>query len=167
MLFTKGVSGPLGASVQEVKEGSGSLGPLRHPITGLEQSEGGETIGKGMPTTATTPASVSVTPVSPTTPAGATAPDPARPMTQEEKEIEAERLMTLFQRMERNPAMSMMSGDNKVPNPMREMVDSGRMRSFEKDEAERERKRVEAEEGEDEEQALRELAQYKKRVKRV
>lgn len=88
-------------------------------------------------------------------------------MTQEEKEIEAERLMTLFQRMERNPAMSMMSGDNKVPNPMREMVDSGRMRSFEKDEAERERKRVEAEEGEDEEQALRELAQYKKRVKRV
>jgi len=173
LLFTKGVSGPPGASVQEVKEGSDLGGRLRHPITGLEQVDDGgmggvvESIGKGVATTATTPASVSVRPVSPTTPVGkasTTGTTSTADMTQEEKEVEAERLMTLFQRMERNPAMSMISGD---AHPMRDMVDSGRMQTFEKDEAERERKRVEEEGDEDEEQALRELAQYKKRVKRV
>jgi hypothetical protein len=102
------------------------------------------------------------------TSAAAAGPDPNRPMTEEEKEVEAERLMTLFQRMERNPAMSMVSGDARTPvNPMREMVGSGRMQAFEKEEAERERKRVELEDREDEEEALRELEQYKKRVKRV
>lgn len=194
LLFTKGISGPPGASVQEVhddddfkdkEEGkpgrTTKLGALRHPITGLEQTdEGSAGSAKGVATTATVPASVSVTPSGPsasTSPATATAissssaagPDPNRPMTEEEKEVEAERLMTLFQRMERNPAMSMVSGgDGQTPvNPMREMVGSGRMQAFEKEEAERERKRVEVEDREDEEEALRELEQYKKRVKRV
>jgi hypothetical protein len=196
LLFTKGISGPPGASVQEVhddddddlkEKGEGKpgrttkLGALRHPITGLEQvDERSAGSAKGVATTATVPASVSVTPSGPsasTSPATATAissssaagPDPNRPMTDEEKEIEAERLMTLFQRMERNPAMSMVSGgDGQTPvNPMREMVGSGRMQAFEREEAERERKRVELEDREDEEEALRELEQYKKRVKRM
>lgn len=81
-------------------------------------------------------------------------------MTQEEKEREAERLMHLFERMERNPAMKVME------NPMKEMVRSGKMETWEKDAEEKERKRLEMEEEGEEEEALRELAQYKKRMKR-
>lgn len=79
-------------------------------------------------------------------------------MTPEEKEQEAERLMGLFVRMEKNPAMKMME------NPMEGMVKSGKMEEWEKKEAEREADAAKKLEGEEEAEALRELAEYKKRV---
>lgn len=82
-------------------------------------------------------------------------------MTEEEKEVEAEKMMPIFAKMERNPALSIAKD-----HPMRDMVSSGRMEEWEREEEERERKRLEEEDDEDEEMALRDLAQYKKRIKR-
>ena len=49
-------------------------------------------------------------------------------MTDEEKEREAERLFVLFERMEKNPAVSIGTGGEggKMKNPVREAVESGR-----------------------------------------
>ncbi|KAL7410979.1 guanine nucleotide exchange factor [Mrakia frigida] len=49
-------------------------------------------------------------------------------MTDEEKEREAERLFVLFERMEKNPAVSMGTGGEggKMKNPVREAVESGK-----------------------------------------
>lgn len=73
-------------------------------------------------------------------------------MSDSEKEIEAERLMGLFQRMDRNPAM-------KMENPMESAVKSGKADEWEKV---IEKERLEQEEKEEQE-GLAEMAQYRKR----
>lgn len=135
-------------------------------------------MGKGGATTATSPASPLASKLSATTgttgTTGTITPDSMiQEMTQEEKEREAERLMTLFQRMERNPAISLStgtggsSGSSGGSSAMREMLESGKMERWQVEENERERKRAELEDEVDEEVALRELAGYKKRAKRA
>ena len=145
------------AKVEELEddeEEDGSREKLpRDPITGLEvdikatapastgsgssvgTSAGGLGIGmgamgKGGATTATSPASPLASKLSATTgTTGTITPDSMiQEMTQEEKEREAERLMTLFQRMERNPAISLStgtggsSGSSGGSSAMREML---------------------------------------------
>lgn len=81
-------------------------------------------------------------------------------MTDEEKEREAEKIMSYFDRMERNPAMQM------VKNPMKEAVASGRADEWEKKEADEELRRRAQQDEEDEKEALREMAAYKARKQR-
>lgn len=76
-------------------------------------------------------------------------------MTDEEKEREAEKLFVLFDRMNRNGAMS-------VVNPVKEAQASGKLMTTVEEE-EMERKRLQEEEGEDERQALAEMQRYKER----
>lgn len=81
-------------------------------------------------------------------------------MTDEEKEREAERMMALFDRMERNPAMQL------VENPMKEAVRSGKIEEWEKSEDERELQRIREQEAADEAEAAREVSEWKKRMGR-
>jgi hypothetical protein len=80
------------------------------------------------------------------------------PMTDEEKEREAEKLFVLFDRMNRNGAMS-------VVNPVKEAQASGKLTTTAQEE-EAERKRLKEEEDEDERQALAEMQRYKERKAR-
>lgn len=81
------------------------------------------------------------------------------PMTDEEKEREAEKLFVLFDRMNKNGAMS-------VVNPVKEAQATGKLAST-AEEQELERKRLQEEEDEDERQALAEMQRYKERKKPV
>lgn len=88
-------------------------------------------------------------------------------MTQEEKEREAERLFVLFDRMDRNPVISMNSGEQgqgkKTPKDlMREKLERGELEGEDQEE-EQER---EEEERRDEEEAMADLRRYKERIGR-
>lgn len=76
-------------------------------------------------------------------------------MTDEEKEREAEKLFVLFDRMNRNGAMS-------VVNPVKEAQAAGKLMTT-ADEEEMERRKLQEEEEEDERQALAEMQRYKER----
>jgi hypothetical protein len=93
--------------------------------------------------------------------------DPLDDMTQEEKEREAEKLFVLFDRMEKNPVISMNSGEKgeggskKTPRDlMREKLARGELEGVEKEE-DMER---EEEERRDEEEAMADLRRYKERM---
>lgn len=96
-------------------------------------------------------------------------------MTQEEKEREAERLFILFDRMEKNPVISMKSGDDQdgqkskaqgLKDIMREKLESGDMERWDRKDEQEERQRLEEEAQKDEEEAFRELVAYKRRTGR-
>ena len=95
---------------------------------------------------------------------------PLSDMTQEEKEREAEKLFVLFERMEKNPVISIKSdgaeGGKKVGvnDLMRGKLDSGELEQWENKDAEEEARRKEAEDKKDEEEALREIEAYRKRM---
>jgi hypothetical protein len=81
-------------------------------------------------------------------------------VTEEEKEREAEKLFVLFDRMERNPVISMNGGDGqkKAPNEiMREKLERGELEDNGDD------KGREEEEKKDEEEAMADLKRYKER----
>jgi hypothetical protein len=92
--------------------------------------------------------------------------NPLDDMTEEEKEREVEKLFVLFDRMERNPVISMNSGDDskgkgKTPKEiMREKLERGEL------EYHTEGKEREEEERKDEEEALADLRRYKERQAR-
>jgi hypothetical protein len=79
-------------------------------------------------------------------------------MTDEEKEREAERLFVLFDRMNRNPAMS-------VVNPVAQAQQCGKLTSTAEDD-EIERNKQQEQEEEEERQALEEMKRYKERKNR-
>jgi hypothetical protein len=81
-------------------------------------------------------------------------------MTEEEKEAEAERLFGLFDRMDRNGVL-------KVQNPMKQAVDSGRIREIEKKEEAEEKSRIEREDAEVETTVEREMKAFRLQQKRV
>jgi len=88
-------------------------------------------------------------------------------MSQKEKEREAEKLFVLFDRMEKNPVISMNSGDKggggskKTPRDlMREKLASGELEGVDKEED----KEREEEERRDEEEAMADLRRYKERM---
>lgn len=85
---------------------------------------------------------------------------PMADMTQEEKEREAERMMALFDRMDKNPAMQL------VENPMKDAVRSGKIDEWERSEQEKELQRIREEEEADEAEAAKELLEWKKRMKK-
>lgn len=80
------------------------------------------------------------------------------PMSDEEKEREAEKLFVLFDRMNRNGAMS-------VVNPVNEAQASGKLATTIQEE-EAERQKLIEEEAEDEREALAEMQRYKERKAR-
>lgn len=84
--------------------------------------------------------------------------NPMADMSQEEKEREAERLMALFERMERNPAMQL------VQNPMKDAVRSGKIDEWERTEQEQELQRIREQEAADEAEAAKEVANWKRRM---
>jgi hypothetical protein len=84
---------------------------------------------------------------------------PMADMTQEEKEREAERMMALFDRMDKNPAMQL------VENPMKDAVQSGKIDEWERSEQEKELQRIREEEEADEAEAAKELLEWKNRMK--
>jgi hypothetical protein len=79
-------------------------------------------------------------------------------MTEEEKEQEAEKMMALFDRMARNPTMQL------VENPMKEAVRSGKIEEFERVEREKEMDEIRKQEQEDQAEAEKEIADWKKRM---
>lgn len=83
-------------------------------------------------------------------------PSPLAGMTDEEKEREAERLFTLFDRMDRNPAM-------KMVNPMEEAVRRGDIEKWDKADAEEEMRNLQIQEDLDEAEAMKEIAAWKAR----
>jgi hypothetical protein len=84
-------------------------------------------------------------------------------MTEEEKEREAEKLFVLFDRMEKNPVISMKSGDeDKARTPMevmREKLERGDLEDDSKDDMARDEQ-----EKKDEEEALADFKRYKERT---
>lgn len=93
-------------------------------------------------------------------------------MTPEEKEREAERLFVLFERMEKNPVISMDSGEEGgkgkkgVREMMRDKLNSGAMADWDKQDEEEERRKLVEEEKDDEEEVRKEMERYKKRMGR-
>ncbi|OCF35034.1 hypothetical protein I316_03074 [Kwoniella heveanensis BCC8398] len=91
-------------------------------------------------------------------------------MTQEEKEREAERLFVLFERMEKNPVISMKSGADgegegkkiSIKDLMRDKLAKGEL----EDENGYDRRHEAEEDERDEEEALRDLEAYKRRTGR-
>lgn len=92
-------------------------------------------------------------------------------MTEEEKEAEAEKMFVLFDRLSRNPVISAAApgegGTKSVEEAMREQVSKGVGAKWEEEEGKRELARIEKEEEEDEEGALKELAAYRERKKKA
>ena len=88
-------------------------------------------------------------------------------MTDEEKEREAERLFVLFQRLERNPAVSLGTEgkDGGIKNPVREAVESGRFAAMDGDAGE-EKKRLDEEDERDEREAREEMERHRARLAR-
>lgn len=87
-------------------------------------------------------------------------------MTEEEKEREAEKLFVLFDRMERNPVISMNSGDDpkgKGKTPKEIMMEKLERGELEDDQEDRDREEAEKK---DEEEALADLRRYKERQAR-
>jgi hypothetical protein len=89
--------------------------------------------------------------------------NPLDDMTEEEKEREAEKLFVLFDRMEKNPVISMKSGDDdKARTPMevmREKLERGDLEDDSKDDMARDEQ-----EKRDEEEALADFKRYKERT---
>lgn len=141
-MFRKGLSGPPPAKIEEIQD-LDPTPPDRHPITSLAP-----------PT------------------AGSEPPNPLDGMTDEEKEREAEKLFVLFDRMEKNPVISMTSGagegegektKTKTPRElMREKLAKGELEGQDDIEA----KEREEEEKRDEEEAMADLRRYKERMGR-
>jgi hypothetical protein len=80
-------------------------------------------------------------------------------MTDEEKEREAERLFVTFERMEKNPAMKMME------NPMKAAVERGDTERWEVEDARREIEQAKLQEEQDEAEAAKEIAEWKRRMR--
>lgn len=102
-------------------------------------------------------------------------------MTPEEAEREAERLFVLFQRMDKNPAVSLgtsagmtkeaggggaSSEGGKWMNPVKRAVENGEYEKIEARETERELDRLKEEERRDEEEAKREVQALRTRLGR-
>ena len=88
-------------------------------------------------------------------------------MTDEEKEREAERLFVLFQRMEKNPAVSLGTDDGKgaARNPVREAVESGKYAGLDEG-VEEEKRRLDEEDARDEREAGEEMKRHRERLAR-
>lgn len=84
-------------------------------------------------------------------------------MTEEEKEREAEKLFVLFDRMEKNPVLSMKSGnEDKAKTPMdimREKLERGDLEDSSKDDQAKDE-----EERRDEQEAMADFKRYKERT---
>ncbi|KAK8858858.1 hypothetical protein IAR55_003088 [Kwoniella newhampshirensis] len=167
VLFQKGISGPPSAKIEEVQEEYTS----NEPPSGSDLSP--INIQPATPTVASTFATTSSDASAPRHPITGLKDDngfvTGTEMTQDEKEREAERLFVLFDRMERNPVISMKSGENgekkkDIKDLMREKLESGEVSTWEKKDEESERIRLEEEERLDEEEAMRELQEYKRRT---
>ncbi|WWD18750.1 hypothetical protein CI109_103204 [Kwoniella shandongensis] len=156
LLFQKGISGPPPAKIEELPSDE-----TTSPIT----------VQPATPTVATTFADNSA-PRHPITGLKDDSSSAQRldEMTQEQKEREAERLFVLFDRMEKNPVISMKSGEKgdekkkSIKEIMREKLESGDVTEWERKDELEERRRVEEEERREEEEAIRELQEYKSRT---
>lgn len=90
--------------------------------------------------------------------------NPLDEMTEEEKEREAEKLFVLFDRMEKNPVISMNSGDGERKGPkdiMREKLERGELENDDRD-----AKLKDEEDQRDEDEAMADLRRYKDRQAR-
>ncbi|KAJ9122542.1 hypothetical protein QFC22_001971 [Naganishia vaughanmartiniae] len=83
---------------------------------------------------------------------------PLDDMTEEEKEREAEKMMTLFDRMARNPTMQL------AENPMKDAVRTGKIEEFESVEREKEMEEIRKQEVKDQAEAEKEIVDWKKRM---
>ena len=91
--------------------------------------------------------------------------DASPSMTLAEKERETERLLTLFDRMDRNKVMSAQTGNGErkgMKEVMEDQMRSGAFREKEEKMEEEEEKRRQEEEEREEEEAMRDLREYQK-----
>lgn len=110
--------------------------PERHPITGLNREPDG--------------------------------PSPFAGLSDAEREREAEKMFVLFERLERNPILKAGAptpdgGHRGLKEEMSARVQSGDADLWERNDMERERRAREAQEAEDEREAMAELARYRQR----
>ncbi|OXM75967.1 hypothetical protein C364_06519 [Cryptococcus neoformans Bt63] len=176
ILFQKGLTGPPPAKVEEIEQHNPSQivkqlaksancrSDARSPVTTVQPAT--------LSSTSTFSAQASRNPITGIENANQAAGD-LDEMTQEEKEREAERLFILFDRMEKNPVISMKSGDDQdgqkrevqgLKDIMREKLENGDMDRWDRKDEQTERQRLEEEAQKDEEEAFRELAAYKRRT---
>ncbi|TYJ58337.1 hypothetical protein B9479_000883 [Cryptococcus floricola] len=162
VLLEKGFSGPPPAKITELWDES-SLRPI---------SMSGQPVSH--PPDASSPITIQpATPIEPRHPiTGLQDRDDRQDMNEmsdEEKEREAERLFALFDRMERNPVISMKSGEGQakgIQDIMRDKLEKGELEAWQGKDDEAERRKQEEQEQIDETEALREIQQYKQRTGR-
>ncbi|WVQ73410.1 hypothetical protein IAR50_002982 [Cryptococcus sp. DSM 104548] len=165
ILLEKGFSGPPPAKVTELWDES-SLKPI---------SLSGQPVAH--PPDANSPITIQpATPIEPRHPItglkGQVNVQDMNEMSEEEKEREAERLFALFDRMEKNPVISMKSGEEGnekakgIRDIMREKLEKGELEEWQGKDDEAERRRQEEQEARDEVEALKEIQQYKQRTGR-
>ena len=144
LLFQKGISGPPPGKIVEIVDK-----PLPSPTLD--------------PTTTNTN---STTPRNPITGIRDTDDDtdPLAGMTEAEKEREAERLFTLFDKLDKNPVVSTQGPDGSRKGLKEVMQD--KYVEVDKGWAEKERREVQEEEEREEEEAMKDMAAYKARTGR-
>ena len=151
LLFRKGLSGPPPGRVQEIVDDSTE-----------ESSAELSAVNKATVTTHATSRDPITSLKAETTPAHDT-------MTQEEKEREADRLFELFDRMEKNPVISMRSGEEdtkgnqSVKEAIKERMQSGEMDHWDHEAVTADFEKQRQEEEADDNEVAREMAAYRKR----
>ncbi|WWC88355.1 uncharacterized protein L201_003265 [Kwoniella dendrophila CBS 6074] len=172
ILFQKGLSGPPPAKIEEI--------PTDQPIARISSDNSSNTSINIQPATPTVPlysqaqAQISSSGIrNPITSlSNTTLENDKDEMTEEEKEREAEKLFTIFERLEKNPVISMnqkseSNGEEKkvnIQDIMREKLNTG---SFEQEDIQdhlNELKRLKEQDEKDELDAIKEIEEYKKRI---
>ncbi|WWC96479.1 hypothetical protein V866_003347 [Kwoniella sp. B9012] len=173
LLFQKGLSGPPPAKIEEIPNPQYQAQADDEPQSQPPKSSTSINI---QPATPTIPKHQTVPPSSATerNPITSLSNDYTKEvdeMTEEEKEREAKRLFVLFDRLEKNPVISMNKpqeqGGGKVSmmDMMREKLNSGRFEESHEDD-DVQRRREEEQDKKDEEEARKEIEDYKKRLGR-
>ncbi|WWC62884.1 uncharacterized protein I303_105482 [Kwoniella dejecticola CBS 10117] len=183
LLFQKGLAGPLEAKIEEIPADRPNLLPtssLRHSETSINIQPATPTVpthstkqGAG-PNRSLEQDRNPITALSASASASTSDSVDLDEMTEEEKEREAERLFVLFDRLEKNPVISMKSNDDSegrgeegkvnMMDLMRDKLNSGQFASEDEHDEEKERSRLLEEGKKDEEEALREIEEYKRRI---
>ncbi|OCF75348.1 hypothetical protein I204_04203 [Kwoniella mangroviensis CBS 8886] len=175
LLFQKGLSGPPPAKIEEIPN---SKVPAQTDDESQSQPLKSSTAINIQPATPTIPKHHTITSssISERNPITSLSNDNSSnkevdEMTEEEKEREAERLFVLFDRLEKNPVISMNKpeeqGGGKISmvDMMREKLNSGQLEGS-NDDDDVQRRREEEQDKKDEEEAKKEIEEYKKRLGR-
>ncbi|KJE00544.1 hypothetical protein I311_05884 [Cryptococcus gattii NT-10] len=178
ILFQKGLTGPPPAKIEEIEEPSPSQTVAQVSKSANRRPSAGSPVTTVQPATTSSPSTFTAealrNPITGIENVNQAA-DDLNKMTEEEKERDAERLFILFDRLEKNQVISMKSGDDQdgqkskvqgLKEKMREKLESGEMERWDSKDDQEERQRLEEEAARDEEEAFREVAAYRRTLRK-